>query len=73
MEDRYGWLLDHGRRKITRGDEYEPVLVVFDELAYFSATVGETKQQKEFTGLLRDLVGTWSSPTAASLVSARSR
>ena len=57
MEDRYGWLLDHGRRKITRGDEYEPVLVVFDELAYFSATVGETKQQKEFTGLLRDLVG----------------
>jgi len=56
MEDRYGWLLDNGRRKITRGDEYEPVLVVFDELAYFSATVGEAKQQKEFTGLLRDLV-----------------
>jgi S-DNA-T family DNA segregation ATPase FtsK/SpoIIIE len=52
----YDWLLDHKRRKITRGDEYQPVLVVLDELAYFSATVGETKQQKEFTTLLRDLV-----------------
>jgi S-DNA-T family DNA segregation ATPase FtsK/SpoIIIE len=32
------------------------VLVVFDELAYFSATVGESKQQKEFVALVRDLV-----------------
>jgi S-DNA-T family DNA segregation ATPase FtsK/SpoIIIE len=32
------------------------VLVVVDELAYFSATIGETKQQKEFTVLVRDLV-----------------
>src|SRR6266498_1051383 len=56
MDDRYDWLLDHRRRKIRRGDEYQPVLVVLDELAYFSATVGETKQQKEFTTLLRDLV-----------------
>src|SRR6266496_743237 len=56
MDDRYDWLLDHRRRKIRRGDEYQPVLVVLDELAYFSATVGETKQQKEFTSLLRDLV-----------------
>ena len=32
------------------------MLVVFDELAYFSATVGEAKQQKEFVALVRDLV-----------------
>jgi S-DNA-T family DNA segregation ATPase FtsK/SpoIIIE len=32
------------------------ILAVFDEVAYFSATVGEPKQQKEFTALLRDLV-----------------
>jgi len=32
------------------------ILAVFDEVAYFSATVGEAKQQKEFTALLRDLV-----------------
>jgi S-DNA-T family DNA segregation ATPase FtsK/SpoIIIE len=32
------------------------VLVMLDELAYFSATVGEAKQQKEFTTLLRDVV-----------------
>jgi S-DNA-T family DNA segregation ATPase FtsK/SpoIIIE len=56
MDERYDWLLDHGRRKIARGDEYEPVIAVFDELAYFSATIGETRQQKEFTSLLRDLV-----------------
>jgi hypothetical protein len=32
------------------------ILAVFDEVAYFSATVGEPRQQKEFTALLRDLV-----------------
>jgi len=32
------------------------ILVVIDELAYFSATVGEPKQQKEFITLVRDLV-----------------
>src|SRR5512133_3984472 len=26
MDERYDWLLDHGRRKIARGDKYEPVL-----------------------------------------------
>jgi hypothetical protein len=33
-----------------------PLLAVFDELAYFSATVGDHKQQNEFTTLGRDLV-----------------
>lgn len=32
------------------------MLLVFDELAYFSATVGDRKQQNEFTTSVRDLV-----------------
>ena len=46
MDTRYGELLDTGRRKITPACGHPVVLVVFDELAYFSATVGEAKQQK---------------------------
>ncbi|HEX4100036.1 MAG TPA: FtsK/SpoIIIE domain-containing protein [Pseudonocardiaceae bacterium] len=56
MDTRYGELLDTGRRKITRDCGQPVVLVVFDELAYFSATVGDSRQQKEFVGLVRDLV-----------------
>jgi S-DNA-T family DNA segregation ATPase FtsK/SpoIIIE len=56
MDERYDELLGAGRRKITRASGVPVVLVVFDELAYFSATVGETKQQKEFVALVRDLV-----------------
>ncbi|MGH3778650.1 MAG: FtsK/SpoIIIE domain-containing protein [Pseudonocardiaceae bacterium] len=56
MDTRYAELLDAGRRKITRESGQPVVLVVFDELAYFSATVGESKQQKEFIALVRDLV-----------------
>lgn len=56
MDTRYDELLDTGRRKITRESSQPVVLVVFDELAYFSATIGETKQQKEFIVLVRDLV-----------------
>ena len=56
MDTRYDGLLAAGRRKIT-ADTGEPVvLVVFDELAYFSATVGDSKQQKQFVTLVRDLV-----------------
>src|ERR671913_4064 len=56
MDDRYEQLLATGRRKITPEDGVPVILAVFDEVAYFSATVGEPKQQKEFTALLRDLV-----------------
>jgi S-DNA-T family DNA segregation ATPase FtsK/SpoIIIE len=56
MDTRYCELLDTGRRKITPECGHPVVLVVFDELAYFSATVGEAKQQKEFVALVRDLV-----------------
>jgi S-DNA-T family DNA segregation ATPase FtsK/SpoIIIE len=56
MDSRYDVLLDAGRRKITAGTGLLVVLVVIDELAYFSSTVGDTKQQKEFVALVRDLV-----------------
>jgi S-DNA-T family DNA segregation ATPase FtsK/SpoIIIE len=56
MDQRYDELLDTGRRKITREGGQPVVLVVFDELAYFSATIGDAKQQKEFVTLVRDLV-----------------
>ena len=56
MDARYDELLDTGRRKITREGGQPVMVVVFDELAYFSATVGESRQQKEFITLVRDLV-----------------
>src|SRR5882757_3277311 len=56
MDSRYDVLLDAGQRKITRSSNVPVILVVLDELAYFSATIGESKQQKEFVALVRDLV-----------------
>jgi DNA segregation ATPase FtsK/SpoIIIE, S-DNA-T family len=56
MDARYDELLNTGHRKITREGGQPVVVVVFDELAYFSATVGESRQQKEFIALVRDLV-----------------
>jgi S-DNA-T family DNA segregation ATPase FtsK/SpoIIIE len=56
MDERYAALLDAGRRKIGPGDPTPVVVAVFDELAYFSATVGDRKSQGEFVGLVRDLV-----------------
>jgi DNA segregation ATPase FtsK/SpoIIIE, S-DNA-T family len=56
MNDRYDTLLATGRRKITRQCG-EPVwLVLIDEYAYFSTTVGERKHQAQFEALVRDLV-----------------
>jgi len=56
MNDRYDKLLAAGLRKITP-DTGEPVyLVVIDEYAYFSATVGDKRQRDEFAALTRDLV-----------------
>jgi len=56
MNGRYDMLLAAGLRKITP-ETGEPVyLVVIDEYAYFSATVGDKKQQTEFAALIRDLV-----------------
>ena len=56
MNGRYDTLLADGRRKITRHTGEPVYLVVIDEYAYFSATVGDKKQQGEFAALSRDLV-----------------
>ncbi|MFI0454148.1 FtsK/SpoIIIE domain-containing protein [Actinomadura sp. 6N118] len=56
MNRRYTWLLRHGRRKIEPGDDVNTIVVIIDEIAYFSATVGTPQQQQEFIALLRDLV-----------------
>jgi S-DNA-T family DNA segregation ATPase FtsK/SpoIIIE len=56
MNDRYDKLLAEGRRKISRESGECVYLVVIDEYAYFSATVGDKKQQAEFAALCRDLV-----------------
>lgn len=56
MDRRYGILDRHRRRKITRADQVDIIMCVVDEIAYFSATVGEKRQQEEFARLLRDLV-----------------
>ena len=39
-----------------REDAFSAILVAIDEIAYFSATVGDRKTQETFSALLRDLV-----------------
>ena len=56
MNDRYRKLLATSRRKITRDSGDDIYLIPIDEYAYFSATVGDKKQQTEFAALTRDLV-----------------
>jgi S-DNA-T family DNA segregation ATPase FtsK/SpoIIIE len=54
INDRCEMLLDTGRRKIAQGDGHDVHLVVIDELAYYSATVGTKAQREKFTVALRD-------------------
>jgi S-DNA-T family DNA segregation ATPase FtsK/SpoIIIE len=56
MDNRYTFLRQCRRRKIVRDDDMQVILVVIDEIAYFSATVGDKKTQDHFAALLRDLV-----------------
>ena len=56
MDDRYAWLRRQRRRKIVRTDLVELIVAVFDEVAYYSATVGKKQEQEEFSRLLRDVV-----------------
>jgi len=56
MDRRYAYLLACGRRKIKPGDAFVPYLIAIDEIAYFSVTTGDKKQQDMFAKLLRDLV-----------------
>jgi S-DNA-T family DNA segregation ATPase FtsK/SpoIIIE len=56
MDNRYAYLLDCERRKITPDDAFTAYVVAIDEIAYYSATTGDKKQREEFAALLRDLV-----------------
>jgi DNA segregation ATPase FtsK/SpoIIIE, S-DNA-T family len=56
MDRRYAYLRSHRRRKISRDDVFSPIMVVIDEIAYFSATMGKKPDQELFSALLRDLV-----------------
>jgi DNA segregation ATPase FtsK/SpoIIIE, S-DNA-T family len=56
MDNRYTYLLAHGRRKMTDDDGFVAYLLAIDEIAYFSATAGDKKSQDMFSALLRDLV-----------------
>ncbi len=59
MDRRYDWLDEQRRRKITPDDAAEglwPIVAVFDEVAYYSATVGTKTERETFSVLLRDLV-----------------
>jgi S-DNA-T family DNA segregation ATPase FtsK/SpoIIIE len=62
IDERTDWLLDHKKRKITPDMGYPVYLVIIDELAYFSATVGTPTQQKEFNAANRDIVARGRAP-----------
>ena len=62
IDDRLDWLLDHGMRKMTPGLGWPVYLVAIDEIAYFSATVGTSVQQKEFSARNRDIVARGRAP-----------
>ena len=56
MNRRYERLLATGRRKITRHDGEPVYLVVIDEYAYYSATIGKKTEREDFAALARDLI-----------------
>jgi S-DNA-T family DNA segregation ATPase FtsK/SpoIIIE len=56
MNNRYAWLLATGKRKISQQDHLSVIVVIVDEIALYSATLGEKKDQDTFSALLRDLV-----------------
>jgi len=56
MNTRYDKLLANGARKITRQSGEPVYLILIDEYAYFSATVGSKQDREKFAMLTRDLV-----------------
>jgi S-DNA-T family DNA segregation ATPase FtsK/SpoIIIE len=56
MNNRYAWLRAHSKRKLTAADRLSMIVVLVDEIAFYSATVGTKQEQDEFVALLRDLV-----------------
>ncbi|OJF10401.1 FtsK/SpoIIIE domain-containing protein [Couchioplanes caeruleus] len=55
MDNRYAYLLSQRRQKIHQGDDFDPILLAIDELAFFSATVGTKTEQEYFSALNRDI------------------
>jgi S-DNA-T family DNA segregation ATPase FtsK/SpoIIIE len=62
IDERTSWLLDHKMRKITPSLGWPVYLVPIDEVAYYSATVGTSIQQKEFNACNRDIVARGRAP-----------
>jgi S-DNA-T family DNA segregation ATPase FtsK/SpoIIIE len=56
MDNRYTFLMSRQRRKVERGDGMNAIVLVIDEIAYFSATVGDKNTRDAFSALLRDIV-----------------
>jgi DNA segregation ATPase FtsK/SpoIIIE, S-DNA-T family len=56
MDNRYAYLRSVRRQKVTPGDVFGALLVAIDEIAFYSATAGEKKDQEKFSAYLRDLV-----------------
>ncbi len=56
MNARYDTLLANGARKITRESGESVYLILIDEYAYFSATVGSKQERERLAALTRDLV-----------------
>jgi DNA segregation ATPase FtsK/SpoIIIE, S-DNA-T family len=56
MDNRYRHLMGNERRKIVRGDDMNAIVLVVDEIAYFSATIGDKPTRDTFSALLRDIV-----------------
>jgi S-DNA-T family DNA segregation ATPase FtsK/SpoIIIE len=54
IDERCEWLLSTRRRKIVKSDGIPVHLVVIDELAYFTATVGTKQERERFITALRD-------------------
>jgi S-DNA-T family DNA segregation ATPase FtsK/SpoIIIE len=56
LNNRRAFLKYHQRRKIMPADDFSPILVAIDELAYFSVSAGTKQSQEDFSTLLRDLI-----------------
>lgn len=56
MDQRYDQLDGRSLRKIAVGDGTDAVMLVIDELAYYSATAGDKRTRETFSTLLRDVV-----------------
>lgn len=55
IDERCELLLDTGRRKVVKGMGLDAYLVVVDEFAYFSATVGTKAEREKFNTAARDV------------------